>query len=116
MTSSLPQSTAPDTAVPGPMFHPTEAPFQSAGTPKEFTPSERADDAIWKVDALLAARLMELAMKAGNRDKANMHRVAMEAAVNKRRALRIAVAERAGGCFFDAAGQVDQVRGAAIHG
>ncbi len=108
MTSTLSNPSTAGTAFPGPMVRPSEVPCQVAGAQTDFTPEERADDAIWKVDALLAGRLMELAMKAGNRDKAHGHRIAMESAVNKRRALRIAVAERVGGCHFDAAGQAHQ--------
>ncbi len=59
-----------------------------------FTPNERADDAIWRVDALVFERHMNMAMDAGNYDEAERQRLQAYAATSKRLALRRAVACR----------------------
>lgn len=66
-------------------------------------------DDIMGLKAQLAGKRLELAMLRGNRRNAQHHQSQMYAVIKARRAHQMQAAERAGECFFDAAGRADRV-------
>jgi hypothetical protein len=79
-----------------------------------MTGIQELQDEILGLRAQLAGKHMELAMALGNRAEADQYRLSMEQTVKVRRSYRIAVGEQGGGCYFLAAGAVDQVQGRAV--
>ncbi|MFZ2306813.1 MAG: hypothetical protein WAW73_20255 [Rhodoferax sp.] len=81
-----------------------------------MTKCDQLNDEILGIEAALHGKRLELAMWQGQRVDAQSHRLAMEAAVNARRELRLRVGMQDGGCFFNAAGHADQVaKGRVVH-
>ena len=80
-----------------------------------MTGLQELQDAILGLEAQLAGKHMELAYALGERDVAHKHRQAMEQAIKAQRDFRIHCGISDGGCFFNAAGHADQVRGRAAN-
>jgi hypothetical protein len=76
-----------------------------------MTPSQTLIDMIHALEAQLAGKRMELAMSQGRRDIAKGHMQAMHKAINARRTFRLSIGLADDGCYFDAPGHADQVRG-----
>ncbi len=74
-----------------------------------MTKCDQLNDEILGMEAALHGKRLELAMWQGRRVEAQTHRLAMEGAINARRALRLRMGVQDGGCFFNAAGHADQV-------
>lgn len=70
---------------------------------------QRLQNEIFRLQAQLHGKHMELAMEQGERDVARLHMQMMNSALLAHRAFRMECSEAAGHCFFDASGQADQL-------
>lgn len=78
-----------------------------------MTSIQKLQDDILGLEAQLHGKQLELAYAMGDSTLAEKHMLAMNDATRAQRALRIQVQEQGGGCYFLAAGTVDQ---AVAHG
>lgn len=69
---------------------------------------QRIQNDIYGLQAQLHGKHMEVAMAQGERDVARLHMQMMNSTLIAHRAFRMASAEAAGHCFFDASGSEDR--------